>query len=166
MHPLHRVVFAPDEQRHTACDDVVWTPAHRSIDHVDPEGGYRLGGAWAARGVYDEHGTRRHGGDQAVLEADLAHLIVGEHTDDDGIGALGDGRRIRYRGGAQMMVCCGLFGCAAQRADLMAGVGQTPDHRSAHSASADESDPRHRGCCSAISAASAASKTAPWGADA
>ena len=28
-----------------------------------------------------------------LVEADLAHLVVGEHADDDGVGALGDGHR-------------------------------------------------------------------------
>ena len=57
-----------------------------------PRCGDRLGGARASRGVDDEDGIRRHGGDEVALQADLPDLLVGEHADDDGVGALGDAR--------------------------------------------------------------------------
>ena len=57
VHARHRVVFAPDEQRHPARGNIVRTSAHRSVDHVDPAGGDRLCGSRAPRCVNDEHRT-------------------------------------------------------------------------------------------------------------
>ena len=62
--------------------------ADRRVDHGDAAGGDRLGGTWAARGVDDEDGIGSQGCDEAVPQTELLHLVVGEHTDDDGLGVI------------------------------------------------------------------------------
>ena len=122
--------------------------ADRSVDHVDARAaGDRLGGARASRGVDDEDRAGRHGGDEIAVQADLLHLLIGEHADDDGIGALGDGGQARSpRCAPNSLTARALLGGATERADLVAGFDEAAHHGRAHAARTDEADPRHRGC--------------------
>ena len=85
---------AADEQGHVARGDVVRAAADRRVDDVDAAGVGRRSLS-AVRGLPVVWMTSTAPGasrQRDRSQADLLHLLVGEHADDDRVSALGDAR--------------------------------------------------------------------------
>jgi hypothetical protein len=160
------VIGASDEQGDPAGRDVVRAAADRRIDDIDSVGtcGDGLDRFWARGRVHNQRRTRRHGRQQRAVQADLPHLFVGEYAEHHDIGLRPGLGHLADRANAQLLEVAALIGGSAHGADLMPGRYQAGRHGPAHPPRADEPD-FHRGCSIKVSAASAASSTAPpWAA--
>ena len=69
------------------------------------------------------------------------HLLVGEHADDDDIGAVGDGPTRSVTGCAPNSLIGSRFSSVRpRRVHVVAGLDEALHHRGAHAARADEPD--------------------------
>src|SRR4051812_25296645 len=146
------------------------TAADGRIHHVDAMrrgfSSHTFGCPRAAGGVDDEHRFGPHRGQQNAFQADLLHLLVGEHANDDNVGVCTEVGQVGYRLRAEFTDGTPLFDRPAEGADVVACLDEASHHGCAHAAGPDEPDLAHLGYSIDFRAASAASNTAPSGADA